>query len=1703
MASEIKLNHSNFIWKDNTTLVNGKDYSALGLTNNTAYSVFSANDDVSVKKDILDEIAEICANNGFPYFGGRDEIIIEQQYVNSLLNDYGKSKGSVITLVSPLSEEQSFSDFGERNEVLGNKNSDGRVLGVDSEIDNEKDIHNYTDNLDNEDIERTPVQTNSKREPKEKHIYSGDGYDDSFKEEAEELDSLTDFDEEEFDEKAAKKEAAKEKRLKRQKADQKRRAEESKRYEEQKRRENERRLEEKRRSENKAEEDRLRELQSKKELESKQQQKKENIERNAANETSIHNTEGSIDNVEARQDNPSGGSVMPQKDGLSDTSTSDVVSDTGEKHYDNKDGRVLGPESTLDNTPDAHDYAEKTSTQEQEKVSVASSEKENATVSSNNSVTDYSSSQKVETYSYDESNAKESSNSSSSVKKNNVSETSPSGITQGEASSVSKTQVSGYSQNGSTSPLSSSSTTTTIASGAAIYENSTYNKNAEAIAYKKSQQMNQMLLDEKEEKEKLNNENSVKQDNKVKSPANIRNTEHGFQTSTDNHTSRLTNFDNYRGTMGVHLVSQLAYSARNKITSQATDPLGKIMLSTATGIGTSMLSMHFKNAALAMSKDFKESVSLINKELGVADTSYSWKKGYKNALKLSEKNNGENFYKNFTLNDLKKESGMIDKQIDDLVNSIKKYQKELSEAADNAKRELIQKKLADLNEQLARKRSDLAITKTIATGRQIKRNKKASRINVITNPVKNAFYMTTFSDEYFSTIFNPVRKTNYAIRNIERVVNFKYNVNLYRASLTNHSREKLNRKATKFQKKKKKRNDRLATKIDKLNSKTWKKETINSKILKRKRRITKLEEKRNRFSTAAFQKKLKSNKILAGLQKSKLGKVFEAVRAFWAAVKGVILKLLGYLAAAYLIILGLLLMIMFFLNIVNYEPHVESPLDTEIGVAWKATKEYEAKWLSGQTKAIRNINLDDEEKIDGHGELSKNKWGFHDENFVEYMGLEDDIVRDQACFKFIKKPGGYHDGDRLWGNMYFKKANSGYDDEIIHPGGSYAYAGRKGNEDGEKSPENGCYPVTIDVYSFNLEFVKEATDAAALDNAITKKNGRLSNIKEILAMCLTFYDNASAVEETQTSSGIAGAFQSAVNFFNNIKEMVTNFLKSVIGWFIDKIEAAFDIDIPEGLIVEPKVSCVYTAFSLACYYISHESFLVHTAHDEETPDIRYCGIAARETHDSPKIWKGHLQSGHDTIDLDVEETDEGSSGTLSTVTEEFVSSDKFAEEEKPTRENCNDYLEFTYHFGEAADIWEGLEPVYGEGRENWGEYWCDLEDGLCTCDENDKEQWREDMRNGYINSWEDTDCPGHTYQFCPGHLICKVCVHVNTFLSTNSKTLYQVVDESNLDDIATGVVSTLVRAGGMIHFNYLCPFNIGNTPVAAKGTNWMSDEMHKKVTFNYKEDWNDTMFSQFEAYGYNLKYFIGHSIEGQDHTAIPLRMESVNKFLTKPYDGKELSKERTTIIEIASRASGNIPYSYGGSSSQIDFHDTNYFPDGLDCSGFACWVYSNAGLALVGPPGTRSSCAGILSHNPYHALSYGDPSLKPGDLVIKNAAAGGATTSSNHVKIFVGWNLDGTAVTIECGGNSASLSTPEWTDGGANGIYDKMLANLTGDDNATFEDKLYKLKKHKSYCILNEHDDIIGRGYKFAVTPTCLEEGDIKARPYPYTVSNP
>lgn len=121
-------------------------------------------------------------------------------------------------------------------------------------------------------------------------------------------------------------------------------------------------------------------------------------------------------------------------------------------------------------------------------------------------------------------------------------------------------------------------------------------------------------------------------------------------------------------------------------------------------------------------------------------------------------------------------------------------------------------------------------------------------------------------------------------------------------------------------------------------------------------------------------------------------------------------------------------------------------------------------------------------------------------------------------------------------------------------------------------------------------------------------------------------------------------------------------------------------------------------------------------------------------------------------------------------------------------------------------------------------------------------------------------------------------------------------------------------------------------------------------------------------------------------------------------NGGSLSAQRESVIRAGLQYVGRFVYVYAGGHGSYSSKETAAATvgnsGGVDCSGFVSFVTNQGGVFHhSGDTGYTAQGACDFAHFG-KATSKG--ALKPGDIVVKNAEAGGSTTSNNHVVIYGG-----------------------------------------------------------------------------------------------------
>ena len=112
-------------------------------------------------------------------------------------------------------------------------------------------------------------------------------------------------------------------------------------------------------------------------------------------------------------------------------------------------------------------------------------------------------------------------------------------------------------------------------------------------------------------------------------------------------------------------------------------------------------------------------------------------------------------------------------------------------------------------------------------------------------------------------------------------------------------------------------------------------------------------------------------------------------------------------------------------------------------------------------------------------------------------------------------------------------------------------------------------------------------------------------------------------------------------------------------------------------------------------------------------------------------------------------------------------------------------------------------------------------------------------------------------------------------------------------------------------------------------------------------------------------------------------------------NGGQLSSGQEEFIRAALGCVGRFYYKYAGK-----VYDMDNPPAGLDCSGFVSYACALGG---VDSELTNRNAQGFINaYNNSRSFNGNFSSLKPGSIIVRNSAAGGKTTSTNHVVIYIG-----------------------------------------------------------------------------------------------------
>ena len=177
---------------------------------------------------------------------------------------------------------------------------------------------------------------------------------------------------------------------------------------------------------------------------------------------------------------------------------------------------------------------------------------------------------------------------------------------------------------------------------------------------------------------------------------------------------------------------------------------------------------------------------------------------------------------------------------------------------------------------------------------------------------------------------------------------------------------------------------------------------------------------------------------------------------------------------------------------------------------------------------------------------------------------------------------------------------------------------------------------------------------------------------------------------------------------------------------------------------------------------------------------------------------------------------------------------------------------------------------------------------------------------------------------------------------------------------------------------------------------WINSDGEDEWEGFYTEDgeYNDYGELAYEWYTMDDSDWADYEVLFPGNTYRTLTSEEIDSYIEqiRANSGAALTEAREKVIRDALSKVGCYYYSY---ASGHGTYEAAVNGSGLDCSGFVSLVLYDGGVETEWNP---KSCSGLLSAYPKTAKT----ALRPGDLVIRNGAAGTSTTSENHVLIYAG-----------------------------------------------------------------------------------------------------
>ena len=206
-----------------------------------------------------------------------------------------------------------------------------------------------------------------------------------------------------------------------------------------------------------------------------------------------------------------------------------------------------------------------------------------------------------------------------------------------------------------------------------------------------------------------------------------------------------------------------------------------------------------------------------------------------------------------------------------------------------------------------------------------------------------------------------------------------------------------------------------------------------------------------------------------------------------------------------------------------------------------------------------------------------------------------------------------------------------------------------------------------------------------------------------------------------------------------------------------------------------------------------------------------------------------------------------------------------------------------------------------------------------------------------------------------------------------------------------------------------------NHPAVGSTAAWSEQVLHITITAKTADDMRTAYLFNSEQNSSLTELLAELGVIGDLLGDLSISQESVTELLSRlPAD---LSPERRAVVETACKLVGKVTYFWGGKSKVIgwdsrwgtlkkvwaDGNSTTgtYRPFGLDCSGFADWVFYN----ISGGSYTLGHGGGVHAQHTYcTAITWAE--AQPGDLVFY--------PGDTHVGIVGGWDEGGNIQIIHC-----------------------------------------------------------------------------------------